>query len=95
MKKIFQVIGIISLTCFSFFVTEKTATVVSDMDEIMIEIKNKKDDYESNSIDAIIDNNTIIPGVSKRKVNVNKSYKSMKSNGYFNDKLFVYDYLLH
>jgi len=92
MKKVFQMIGLISLTCFSFFVTEQTATVVSDMDEIMIEIKNKKDDYKLDSIDAIIDNNTIIPGVSKREVNVNKSYKVMKTNGYFSDKLFVYDY---
>ena len=92
MKKVFQMIGLISLTCFSFFVTEQTAIVVSDMDEIMIEIKNKKDDYKLDSIDAIIDNNTIIPGVSKREVNVNKSYKVMKTNGYFSDKLFVYDY---
>lgn len=92
MKKVFQMIGLISLTCFSFFVTEQTAIVVSDMDEIMIEIKNKKDDYKYDSIDAIIENNTIISGVSKREVNVNKSYKNMKSNGYFSDKLFVYDY---
>lgn len=92
MKKVFQMIGLISLTCFSFFVTEQTAIVVSDMDEIMIEIKNKKDDYKYDSIDAIIDKNTIIPGINKREVNVNKSYKNMKTNGYFNDKLFVYDY---
>ena len=92
MKKVFQMIGLISLTCFSFFVTEQTATVVSDMDEIMIEIKDKKDDYKTDSIDAIIYNNTVIPGVSKREVNINKSYKVMKSNGYFSDKLFVYDY---
>ena len=92
MKKVFQMIGLISLTCFSFFVTEQTAIVVSDMDEIMIEIKNKKDDYKYDSIDAIIDKNTIIPGINKREVNVNKSYKIMKTNGYFNDKLFVYDY---
>ena len=92
MKKAFQMIGLISLTCFSFFVTEKTVTVVSDMDEIMIEIRNKKDDYKLDSIDATIENNTIIPGVNKREVNVNKSYKNMKTNGYFSDKLFVYDY---
>ena len=92
MKKTFQMIGLISLTCFSFFVTEKTATVVSDMDEIMIEIKEKKNDYKNDAIDAIIEENTIIPGISAKKVNVNKSYKNMKSNGYFSDKLFVYDY---
>lgn len=92
MKKAFQMIGLISLTCFSFFVTEKTVTVVSDMDDIMIEIKEKKDDYKAEAIDAIIKDNTIIPGISAKEVNVNKSYKNMKNNGYFNDKLFVYDY---
>ena len=92
MKKIFQMIGLISLTCFSFFMTEKTATVVNEMDEIMIEIKEKKDDYKKHFIDAVIDNNTIIPGISGREVNIKKSYKNMKSNGYFNDKFFVYDY---
>lgn len=92
MKKIFQMIGLISLTCFSFFVTEQTALVVSDMDEIMIEIKAKKDKYKTSSIDAIIENNTIIPGVSAKEVNINKSYKNMKNNGYFSDKLFVYNY---
>ena len=92
MKKTFQIIGLISLTCFSFFVTEQTSLVVKDMDEIMIEIKAKKDKYKSDSVDAIIEGDTIIPGVSKKEVNVNKSYKLMKSNGYYSDKLFVYDY---
>ena len=92
MKKTFQMIGLISLTCFSFFVTEKTAIVVNEMDQIMIEIKEKKDDYKTDSIDAVIENNTIIPGVSSREVDVNKSYKNMKNNGFFNDKLFIYNY---
>lgn len=92
MKKTFQMIGLISLTCFSFFVTEKTATVVNNMDEIMIEIKEKKDEYKSKSIDANVKENTIIPGVSAKEVNINKSYKKMKNNGYFSDKLFIYNY---
>ena len=93
MKKILQIIGIISLTCFSFFVTEKTALVVSDLDNIMIEIKENKDKYKSDYVDAYIENNTIIPGIKGRTVNINKSYKNMKTNGYFSDKLFVYDYI--
>jgi len=92
LKKIFQMIGLISLTCFSFFMTEQTALVVSDMDEIMIEIKNKKDNYKTQSVDAIIKENTIIPGINAKEVNINKSYKNMKNNGYFSDKLFIYDY---
>lgn len=72
--------------------TEKTATVVNDMDEIMIEIKQKKDDFKQEPIDAYIDKNTIIPGVNGRVVNINKSYRNMKSKGYYNDNLYVYDY---
>lgn len=92
MKKIFQLIGLISLTCFSFFMTEKTAMMVNEMDEIMIEIKTKKDNYKSDFIDAKIEGEDIIPGINGRKVNVNKSYKNMKSNGYYSDKLYIYDY---
>ena len=92
MKKIFQMIGLISLICFSFFVTEKTALVVSEMDEIMIEIKANYEKYSKESIDAIIENNTIIPGVSAKDVNINKSYKNMKLSGYYSDKLYIYDY---
>ena len=93
MKKAFQIIGLISLTCFSFFITEKTALVVSDMDDIMVKIKEEADNYKTNGIDAVIKDDTIIPGVSSRKVNISKSYKNMKSNGYFNDRLFIYDYV--
>ena len=92
MKKIFQIFGLISLICFSFFMTEKTALVVSEMDEIMIEIKANYKKYSSDSIDAIINENTIIPGVSGKDVNINKSYKNMKLSGYYSDKLYIYDY---
>lgn len=92
MKKLFQILGLISLTCFSFFITEKTAIVVNDMDEIMIEIKANYKRYKSEAVDAIIENNTIIPGICAKKVNINKSYKNMKSNGYYSDKLYIYDY---
>lgn len=92
MKKIFQIIGLISLTCFSFFLTERTALVVSDMDEIMIQIKNEKDKFSTEPIDSIIEDNTIIPGVNGRKVNINKSYKNMKINGFYHENLYVYDY---
>lgn len=92
MKKIFQVIGLISLTCFSFFMTEKTTTVVNNMDDIMISIKENADKYKNEYIDAVINDDTIIPGVKGKIVNINKSYKNMKINGYYSDKLYVYDY---
>ena len=92
MNKFFQILGLIGITIFSFFVTEKTVLVVNNMDDIMIQIKQNKDKYKEQSKKAIIKDNTIIPGINGRIVNVKRSYKNMKINGSYSDKLFVYDY---
>lgn len=92
MNKFFQIIGLVTLTIFSFFVTEKTSLVVNNMDDIMIQIKQNKDKYKEKSKDAVIKGNTIIPGINGRIVNTKKSYKNMKINGYYSDKLYIYDY---
>ena len=91
MKKFFQILGLITLICFGFFITEKTALVVNNMDDIMINIKQNKDKYKSKSKDAVIKDNTIIPGINGKEVNINKSYKNMKINGYYSDKLYIYE----
>lgn len=93
MKRIFQIISLIGLLCFSFFITDKTAKVASNMDDIMIDIKSNYKKYSTDSIDAIIKDNTIIPGKYGKKVNINKSYKNMKQNGYYNENLYIYDYI--
>ena len=93
MKKVFESTLLISLLVFSFFLTDKTSQVIKDMDEIMIMIKQNKSKYETKSISAKIDNNSIIPGLSKRIVNINKSYNSMKEYGKYNPNLYVYDYI--
>lgn len=93
MKRIFEYIGLISLVCFSFFVTEKTSLVVKEADTIMIEIKENKDKYKIESVEGIVENNTIIPGVSGVEVNTKKSYRKMKKIGIFDPSLFVYDEL--
>ena len=59
----------------------------------MISIRENSDNYKSKSIDAKIDGDTIIPGISGRKVNINKSYKKMKEYGSYNEELYVYDYI--
>ena len=92
MKKVFQIIGLISLTIFSFFLTDKTVTVVNNLDDLMQEVKNNNKSYKSSPMNAIISENTIIPGIKGKKVNINKSYKNMKKNGYYSDKLYIYDY---
>lgn len=93
MKKVFESTFLISLLVFSFFLTDKTSKVIKDLDEIMIMIKQNKNKYETKSIDAKINNNSIIPGLSKRIVNINKSYSSMKEYGKYNPNLYSYDYI--
>ena len=91
MNKLFQYIGIIILACFSFFYTEKTAQVIKEYDSVMIDIKKKAKEYKVNYKNAIINNDTITPGISGSKINTNKSYNKMKRYGNYNESLFVYE----
>lgn len=90
MKKMFEIIGMISLICVSFFVTEKTVGVVKEKDEIMQELREKKDTYTKEPMDAKIEGNTIVPGFHGSEVNVNKSYEKMKRYGSFLETLLEY-----
>ena len=92
MRKTFEIIGIFSLTFFSFFITDKTMKVVKEEDEIMISIKQNYDNFKRKSVNAIISKKTIIPGISSRKVNINKSYQAMREKGQYDESLYVYDY---
>lgn len=89
MKKLFQIIGFISLMGFSFFYTEKTVSVVKECDDIMISIREKQNDYKKEAIDAKINKNTIVPGLSGESINLNKSYSKMKRYGKFEESLIV------
>ena len=93
MKNTFKIFGLITLICFSFFYTEKVMMVVSEQDPLKIEIFNKADSYKINPNEAIITNDTIIPGTNGRIVNIEKSYKKMKKNNVFNSNFLVYDIL--
>ena len=91
MKNIIQMIGLITLICFSFFYTEKVITVVNEQDPIMIKINELKDNYKIESTNAIIEGNTIIPGISGMEVNVTASYENMKQVGIFKEMLLEYN----
>lgn len=91
MKKFFQLTGFITIMCLSFFYTEKAVEVVKEYDleyKKIIEIENK---YYKEPVNAIIDKNTIIPGISGIKVNRNLSYSKIKRYGEFNEYLLVLD----
>ena len=90
MKRFFQRLGMITLICLSFIYTEKAANVLIEVDEIMVKIKEEKDIYKLEPVNAITTDNTIIPGLNGREVNELKSYHKLKTNGYYNSKLLEY-----
>ena len=90
MKKIFQTIGLLTLICFSFFLTDKTVSVIKEQDELMITLLSKKDKYSIQPINAIINNNTIIPGINGKELDINKSYTNLKKNGYYHENLLIF-----
>ena len=42
MRRFFEILGFLSLVCFSFFYTEKTIDVVKEVDDIMITLKEEE-----------------------------------------------------
>lgn len=93
MKHLLQIFGIVTLVVGSFIYSEEVATTAKLSDELLNEIKARKVEYKVKSIEAIIEDGTIIPGKNGKQVDVKKSYKNMKEIGYFNEKLLVYKYL--
>lgn len=91
MYKLFRDIGLITLIFASFLYTEKLLVVVKEQDEIMIELKEKEGNYYIPATEAIIEEDTIIPGVSGKKVDINKSYTKMRQYGKFEEKLLQYE----
>ena len=91
MKRFFEILGFLSLVCFSFFYTEKTIDVVKQVDDIMITLKEQAPKYQEKAENAKIDGKFMTPGISGKIVNLQKSYEEMKHYGKFHPNLLVYD----
>lgn len=91
MKNIIKLIGLFTLIGFSFFYTDKVIEVIQDEDEIMIKLKEIKDDYYIEPINATVLSNTIIPGIKGREINIEASYKKMRELGIFSTSKIIYN----
>lgn len=90
MRKCLSALGMFVLVCFSFFFTEKTVTVVKDQDSIMVRIKEASSEYVMIREDAVIEGDTIIPGIASKVIDEESSYLRMKRYGSYNPSLLVY-----
>lgn len=90
MKSFFKYLGIAILLSVSFFYTEKTANVVKELDDIMIKIKETAEKYKIDAVEAVVSNDTIIPGINGSEIDVDKSYREMRYIGNYNEKYLKY-----
>ena len=90
MKKIFSYIGIIVLSIFSFYYTDRAGEIVKKNDPIMKEIMANKDSYNVEAVNAIIDDDSIISGINGKEIDVNESYKKMKRYRKYNSDMYVF-----
>lgn len=90
MKKIFNIIGICALTCFSFYYTDKMVLISRQNDPIMQEINNIKDKHTIKAVNAEIKDDYIKSGKSGELINIDESYAKMKKLGSFNENLLVF-----
>lgn len=89
--KYYKFIGIISIVVFSFYLTDFITDLAINSNPLMQNIRNNSANYEVLSVDAIIDDNTIIPGIKGKKVNEMESFINMKDFGSFNTNYLIYD----
>ena len=94
MIRLVRSLSIIILFVLTFIYTEKASYVIKEHDHIMIEIKENAESNYFPKIEAIIKNDTIIPGIHGKKVNIEKSYEKMKLIGVYNDEYLVFDRIL-
>ena len=80
---------IILLLLFSFFYTNKSISIIRNQDPLMKEIIKNKNKFEIKSVNAIVKENTIIPGKQGKEVDLEKTYTKMKQYGTYNEALTV------
>lgn len=91
MKFIIKNIFILFFVCFSFFYTDRVISFINKNSPLMKTIEDNKDYYMVYPVNSITFDDTIIPGINGKKVNVLKSYDEMKGGGVFREELLVYD----
>ena len=89
--KTYKFIGVIGLLVFSFYLTDLITDIAINKNNIMQTIKKTKNSYVCEAVNAIIEDNTIIPGINGKIVNEMDSFLNMKDFGYFNSNYLVYD----
>lgn len=91
MKKYFEYFGLALIMVFSFYYTDKIAAIVLNKNPLMVTIKKEAENYNVESVNAVIEGNFITPGINGLVVNAKESFLSMQSLDEFNNLFLVFD----
>jgi len=70
MRKFFSILGLITIMIGSYSYSSFSVSVLKELDDIMISLNDIKNEYKIDSVDAIIDGNSIIPGIKGREIDI-------------------------
>lgn len=90
MRNFIKYISICLLVLFSFYYTNTVSKIVINNSDLMKNINDEKSKYESDFVNAQINEMYIIPGINGIKVDQLDSYYAMKQNDNYNKNLFVF-----
>ena len=90
MKKIFNIIAISLLTCFSFYYTDQIILYSKKQNPIYQKIYQKKEELNIAPVNAEIEGNNIISGKNGLTIDINKSYQNMQSLQEYNENLLFF-----
>lgn len=90
-RKSISYFGVFILVCFSFFYTEKAVDIIKRNDPIMQTIIENSESLKIEAVNAEIIDDEIISGLNGKKVDIDKSYQSMKKIGKYTESLIVYE----
>ena len=91
MKRYLKYILLFVVILMSFYFTQQSALFFRSKDPILQTIKEYSNNYNTNAINAKIDNNYIIPGMYGKRINEIKSLMKMKSLKTFNSLFLATD----
>lgn len=89
MRNFFKYIGLISLTCFSFYYTKEIAEFMKNDDVVMKEIEEYASTHNKECIEGYITDEGVVLGITGLIVDKDSSYSAMKGTG-FNSSLIKY-----
>lgn len=93
-NKFFCILGTFVLICFSFYYTDYAINIIRKTDPIMKEIISYSELHGNTSLDAVLVNGNLIPGISGNVINLDESYNNMKRLGKFDESLLVFEEVL-